>query len=984
MAPTPTVGIDIRVLGPLEVVVAGRLVEVPGRRERAVLTLLAIEVGRPVDVTRLTELLWGEDPPRTADKTLQNFVSRLRRVMSEAPDRLIRRERSYLLDLPADSIDLTRFRGSVRRAATASAAGDPKAAVTALEAAVALWRGELPAELGSTTTARAVEQLIGRERGAAVEALVAAQLATGELAAAVAAAETELAAHPDDEPLWALLMEAHAAAGRPTAALEAYERARRWLAEELGLDPSPALADLQAQLLRGDPSLRSSASRPPKADAVNDVRVASTTADLSPDRWVRPPPALTPLVGREEEIRSLRAAVASDRLITLTGTGGVGKTRLAVEVVATRDDTIWCDLTRVGADAAVEEAIAGSVGVAVPPGLPTSVAVAADLAGGSITLVLDNCEHVLDGVRPAVLHLLRSCPDLTVLTTSRQALAIAGERVFRLTPLTTEIGGPAAALLSAAVERAGGEVPTVEEAELLEDVCKRLDGLPLALELVAPVFRTLGLKGVLDGLSRRFQLLDVAWDATGRERDLRGAVAWSETLLPAPLRHLLRATSVFAGPFSSAMVAEVCAPQVADVNTALAALVDRSLVEPLGESPRRFRLLENVRAYGRDALGGSALQGLRHRHADWIARRCDHVFDRFWEDDEVGLVRSLTDVHDEVRAAVDWVLTSGEADAGLRIAAGLHGPMLLGVRTDMAMWVRHLVEQFGDAAHPRLAAAWAGLAHWLLVCKGDADAASDAAARAEAAIGDAPVPAVLWQYWVEVALRAYDVDEAQRLLDEARTAGLPRGWDHIIEAGIVPTEDALGHRDRAVERVRRLAPAAQSSDCLVLRQISRMGTVVIEHGDDAGLVLDVMRDVLATVLAAENRYMGQLAAMVTATYAGRSGDPGLAAATFEDVLGRWAAVGAWRYEWNTIREVTALLSSCGADEDVVLLDIAGRCSATAPGLVGEQLAILDAAVGTARERLARDVFDEAARHGRVMTDHDALVYAQSALARLHA
>lgn len=984
MAPTSAVDIDIRVLGPLEVVVAGRRVAVPGRRERAVLTLLAIEVGRPVDVARLTELLWGEDPPRTADKTLQNFVSRLRRALSGASDRLVRRERSYLLNLAADAIDLHRFRNLVRRAATASASGDPEAAVVALEAAVALWRGGLPAELGSTATARAVEQLIGRERGAAVGALVAAQLAAGQLEAAVASAETELAGHPDDEPLWALLLQAHAEAGRPTAALAAYERARQWLADELGLDPSPSLSELHARILRGDPSLRSSASRPPKANASNELGVSSVAVTLDLDRRVRPPPVLSPLVGREEEIRSLRAAVASDRLVTLAGTGGVGKTRLAVEVVATLGDAIWCDLTRVGTAAAVEQAIAVAVGVVVPPGLTTSVAIAADLAGDPITLVLDNCEHVLDGVRPAVLHLLRSCPELRLLTTSRQALAIAGERVIRLTPLTTEVGGPAAALLTAAVERAGGEAPTVQDGELLEEVCERLDGLPLALELAAPAIRTLGLKGVLDGLSRRFQLLDVAWDATGRARDLRGAVAWSETLLPAPSRHLLRSTSVFAGPFTSAMVAEVCAPREADVDSALAALVDRSLVEPFEGTERRYRLLENVRAYGRDALGGAGLQGLRRRHADWIASRCDHVFDRFWEDDEVALIRSLTDVLDELRAAVDWVLASGEVDAGLRIAAGLHGPMLLGMRTDMATWVRDLVEQVGSSSHPRLAAGWAGLAHWLLVCEGDANAASDAAAHAEAAIGDEPAPAVLWQYQIEVALRAYDVDEAQRLLDEARTAGLPRGWAHIIEAGIVPTEDALGHRDRALERVRRLSPDAESSDCLVLRQLSRMGAVILEHDDDAGHVLDVMRDVLATVLAADNRYMGQLATMVTATYAGRSDDIDLAVATFADVLGRWAAIGAWRYEWNTIREVTALLSSCGADEDVVLLDTAGRGSATAPGLIGQQLAILDAAVDAARDRLAPDAFAEAARRGRAMTDHDALVHAQHALARQRA
>jgi predicted ATPase/DNA-binding SARP family transcriptional activator len=983
----PSVGsVDIRVLGPLEVVLEGRPVDVAGRRERAVLALLAIEVGRPVEVTRLTELLWGADPPRTADKTLQTFVSRLRRVLGARADRLVRRERSYLLDLPAEATDLGRFRSCVRGAARVSAAGDVAAEVAALEAAVAFWRGEHAADLGGTTTAAAIEQLLAGERRAAVEALIAARVAAGELEAAVAAAENELVAHPDHEPVWALLMQAHADAGRPTAALEAYERARRWLADELGLDPSPSLTELHARVLRGE-----ALSRP--VDPVLGVAApgasrTSTTGLLATSdpsgRRTRPPPTLAPLVGRHDEVRGLRTALANDRLVTLTGTGGVGKTRLAIEGVASSGDVVWCDLTRLEPDGAVEEAVAAAVGVVVPPGVATVAAVATDLAGGPNTLVLDNCEHVLDGVRRAAVELLRSCPDLTVLATSRQPLAIAGERVLPVMPLSTEAGGPAAALLAAAVERAGGGAPLAEERELLERVCRRLDGLPLALELAAPAVRTLGLRGVLDGLTRRFQLLDVAWDATGRERDLRGTVAWSETLLLAPTRHILRATSVFAGPFTSAMVGEVCAAPASDVDTELAALVDRSLVEPVPGTPRRYRLLENVRAYGREALGGSALDGLRRRHVDWIASRCDHVFDRFWEDDEVWLVRSLTEVIDEVRAAVDWALASGDADAGLRMAAGLHGPMLLGVRTDVAAWVQQLIERFGDVEHPRLAAAWGGLAHWLLVCEGNGDGAAAAAERAAAVAGDGPSPGVLWQYRIEVALRAYDVDEAQRLLDEARAGGLSAGWDHIMEAGIVPTEDALGRRDRAVERLHRLAPVAERSACLVLREMSRMGTVLIEHEDDPRHVLSVMRDVLATVLAADIRYMAQLVTMVTATYAGRCGERDLAVSTFEDVLGRWGAVGAWRYEWNTIREVTGLLASVRADEDVVVLDAAGRRSPTAPGLVGEQLQVLDAAVTAARDRLPRDVFADATLRGSAMTDREALAYAKGALARLGA
>jgi predicted ATPase/DNA-binding SARP family transcriptional activator len=986
MGPPAVGSVDIRVLGPLEVVVEGRAVEVPGRRERAVLALLAVEAGRPVEVAQLSELLWGSDPPRTAGKTLQTFVSRLRHVLGDVPDRLVRRERSYLLDLPTEATDLGRFRILVGRAAEVSAAGEPGDAVEALEAALALWRGEHVVDLGSTVAARTLGHLVQRERSAAVEALVAARLATGDLEAAVADAERELARHPDHEPLWALLMRAYVAAGRPTAALAAYERCRRWLADELGLDPSPPLAVLHAQVLRGDPELLPPPTRSPSAaglDAVLDAAAPSSTApEPTTDRRVRPPPALTPLVGREDEVRQLRAALAADRLVTLVGTGGVGKTRLAVEGLGAENHAVWCDLTRVGADGAVEQAIAAGVGVVVPPGMSTLAAAAAALLGRPVTVVLDNCEHVLDGVRTTVVELLRSCPDLTILGTSRQPLAIAGERVLPVAPLTTGAGGPAEALFVAAVERAGGKLAAGEEADLLERLCERLDGLPLALELAAPLVRTLGVQGVLDGLTRRFQLFDVAWDATGRERDLRGTVAWSETLLPPASRHLLRATSVFAGPFTPTMVAEVCAPRVADVDRALAGLVDRSLVEPVAGSLRRYRLLENVRAYGRDALGGSALEELGHRHAGWIAARCDHVADRLWEDDEIGLVRSLTDVLDEVRAAVSWALAADDADVGLRIAAGLHGPMTLGVRTDMAGWVRDLLERFGDVPHQRLAAAWGARAHWLLVCEEDAVAAAAAAGRAEAAVGDGPVPPVLWHYRTEVASRAYDVDQTQRWLDQARAAGLPPGWDHFIEAGLVPVELALGHHDRVVERTLRLAPAAESTGSLVLRELFRIAAALIEHGDDPPRMLAVVRDVLEVLLTDETRFIAHHLTMTAASYAGLTGDRDVAAATFDDVLGRWGAVGAWRYEWNTIREVTALLASCGADEDVVVLDAAARSSTTAPGLIGEQLETMDAAVAAARDRLPDAVCVAAAGRGAAMTDRESLAYAQGALARL--
>ena len=605
--------VEFRVLGPLEVVVDDRVVEIGSRKQRMLLAALAAESGCAVASDTLAELLWAGRPPVTVGVTLRGLVSRLRAALGPAANRLVARDGGYLLRTAPEEVDADRFARLLAYGRTALATERFADAVSALRDALALWRGTPLADLGDAELVRDAVSRLQEARVAAVEDLAAAEVAAGQPGDAVDRLEPHLTAHPLRERGWEQLMLALYRLGRQADALAAYRRVRRILGEELGIEPTPALRRLERRILAHDPSLDH--ARPGRTPARHSL-----------------PAALTPLVGRAAELAALRRRLASARLITLTGVGGVGKTRLALQLAHDVNDRFeavrFVELAPFHADLLVEAEVARALGVG--RGGPDALeAVVEHLQGRRVLLVLDNCEHVLVGAFGLVEALLRACPPLTVLATSREPLTVSGEIVVPVPPLAlpppgsgpAELASSSAVVLFCQRGRAAqaGFGLTVENAAAVEQICRRLDGIPLALELAAARLRALAASQVAARLDDRFDLLTSGGRAAlPRQQTLRAAMDWSYRLLAPEEQAALHALTVFPADFDLDAAAAVVG---ADGDDLVFRLVDKSLVTTrAGADEMRYSLLETVRAFAAESTHPSERAAARRRHRAHFCR----------------------------------------------------------------------------------------------------------------------------------------------------------------------------------------------------------------------------------------------------------------------------------------------------------------------------------------------------------------------------
>ena len=467
---------ELRILGPLEVLDDdGAPVDIGGSRPRTLLIDLALAQGHPVPADQLLEDVWsGERIP--ARNNLQVHVSRLRRALGE--DRIATRGGGYALDLPRDALDAARFDRLSAEGRAALHAGDAEAAATVLRDALALWRGAALVDFADDAFARPVITRLEESRLTAIEDRVDADLLLGRHSALIGELEALVQEHPLRERLWAQLMTALYRAGRQADALRAYQRARTVLAEQLGIDPGPALKQVEQAVLAQDSSLAS----PPLPPAVDAARAPSTNL----------PAATTMLIGRETEIDATVTLVREHRVATIVGAGGVGKTRLAIEVgrrllTEFEHGVYMADFAPVADAAGVSNAIAAALGVEVEFGEGASSNLRERLReflrGRDVLLILDNCEHVVALAAEIVEDLVGRCRELRVLTTSREPLMIAGEVLWPLAPLELQ---DAVALF---MERARAVAPSFEATRAspvtVRALCERLDCLPLAIELAA-------------------------------------------------------------------------------------------------------------------------------------------------------------------------------------------------------------------------------------------------------------------------------------------------------------------------------------------------------------------------------------------------------------------------------------------------------------------------------------------------------------------
>ncbi|MFB7277703.1 BTAD domain-containing putative transcriptional regulator [Streptomyces hydrogenans] len=608
-------------LGPTRVLTAdGSELPVGGPRVRALLTALALRPGRALPVAALVDEVWhGDEPPADAVAALQALVGRLRKALGR--DRVPSAEGGgYRLGAAREDVDVYRFERLAAEGAAALAAGDPGRAAALLDEALGLWAGPALADLPDRHAEAARWEA---RRLDARRARLDAALALGRAADALPELTALCAGRPLDEPLQVLRIRALRDAGRSAEALAAYEEVRRTLADRLGAGPGPGLRALHEDLL--------AAETPAPAPA----RTAPAPGNLRA--------RLTSFVGRDEEIAALRQDLAAARLVTLLGPGGAGKTRLSQEaaerVADTWPDGVWAaELAPVRDPEAVPEAVLAALGARETvlrgagaeelrtAGDPLSRLVE-HCAGRRMLLLLDNCEHVVGAAARLAESLLARCPGVRILATSREPLGVPGERLRPLGPLPE---GTALRLLG---ERGVAARPGFEVAEdpvAAREIVRRLDGLPLAIELAAARLRMLSARQIADRLDDRFRLLTSgARTVLPRQQTLRAVVDWSWDLLEGPERAVLRRLAVFTGGCDLEAAEAVCAgPEGADVLDVLGALVDKSLVVSAPEeSGMRFRLLETVAEYAGERLDEAGERAAVERaHLTYyreLARRAD-------------------------------------------------------------------------------------------------------------------------------------------------------------------------------------------------------------------------------------------------------------------------------------------------------------------------------------------------------------------------
>ncbi|MGK5640918.1 AfsR/SARP family transcriptional regulator, partial [Streptomyces sp. URMC 126] len=671
--------VRIALLGPVEVCADdGSPIELGGARLRMVLARLALAAGRPVSTGTLVEDLWGERLPAGAGSALQASVSRLRKALRGAGT-IELTPAGYRLPVHPEDVDVHRFEELTARGRRELAAGRDAEGASLLAAALRIWRGTALADVRNAPFAERAATRLHEARAAAAEGRFAAELRRGRHAEVLAELGVAGAEHPLNERLAELRMRALAAAGQLPEALEVYARVRRGLREELGVDPSVRLRDLQLALLRGEggdgegyersddrgaekgggrggAASASPAGRRPVTRRV--VRPAGQMSDQAPDhasdevpeeapdrravqrRVAAPgrlPAHLTSFVGREQELRVLADTLAASRLVTIVGPGGSGKTRLSLEAVsrapAGAHGRVWfVPLAGVGAPEGPADAVLAALGAADTGGGPAAQAdrIAELLAGDEAVLVLDNCEHLVDAAAEFADRLLGRARRLRLLVTSREPLAVTGERLLRLGPLPVPAAHPTPAeAVGAASVRLFVDRATAVRPDFVLDgstvgpvaaICRRLDGMPLAVELAAGRLRAMAVGQIADRLGDRFRLLTSgSRTAPPRQRTLRALVEWSWDLLDDAERALAGRLSVFPGGAGLATLEAVCADAslpAGDILYVLTSLVEKSLViaDP-GVEPR-YRMAETERAY---AASRHAVSG-----PDLTARFVDH------------------------------------------------------------------------------------------------------------------------------------------------------------------------------------------------------------------------------------------------------------------------------------------------------------------------------------------------------------------------
>jgi predicted ATPase/DNA-binding SARP family transcriptional activator len=704
----------VGLLGPLEVHEGDHRIPIGSPRQRAALALLALDAGRVVSADRLIDGLWGDDAPAGAPNALQHQISRLRKTVGRS---LVTRGSGYLLDVEQDDVDALRFARLTREGRAALRARNMSTAAATLRDALALWRGAPLEEFGDRDWARQEAARLQELYLAAVEDRIDADLSDGLHADVLEELRSMVGEHPFRERLWGQLMVALYRSGRQPDALAAYAEARRVLADEHGLDPGPQLAQLEQAILTQDPDLAAPV-RPEPA--------------LAQHRGGNLPAPLTAFIGRHEQVPVIRKLLRAGRLVTLTGPPGVGKTRLAIEVgremAQDFPDGAWLvELAALAAADAIPDMLAALFGLRrADRAMGPEDAASAPLSGlvdqlgrRRLLLILDNCEHLVAGVAAVLAPLLAGCADLRVLATSREVLGVPGETQWPVPALSLpapqladprELAGSEAVRLfeDRAIRVRPSFALTAETAPSVAEVCRRLDGLPLAIELAAARVNVLPVAHIARALDDRFQLL-VAGGRTVPERQqtLRAAVGWSYDLLHEDERAVFEQLSVFAGGCSLAeaeRVGEQLGLGPFELLDMLGGLADKSLLAATAgaDGQPRYGMLETLRTYGIQRLRDRGqYDPARRRHAELFAAIAETGEQALYGPEHLTWLRRIEDELENLRAAVHNAIAIGEAGVAVRVAGALGFFFATTERHAMGRgWLETALDAADDAVPP--------------------------------------------------------------------------------------------------------------------------------------------------------------------------------------------------------------------------------------------------------------------------------------------
>jgi predicted ATPase/DNA-binding SARP family transcriptional activator len=977
---------QVRVLGSIELGSSA-----PGLRLRRLLAALVAHAGDVVSIGALADAVWGDDQPAVPEAALHNLVSRLRTTLREvgepAPE-VLTRPPGYLLSAADEVIDADLFERLVDRAREA-APDHPDRAEAALGHALDLWRGEAFAELATEDFIRPEAARLDELRSLATEERAEALMRLDRPRDAVPLLQRLLTTEPLREHAQGLLMRALYAAGRQADALEVFTAYREVLADELGIDPSPDLQRLHEQILRQE-------LQPSSARAHGH---AVATGNL--------PATARALVARDTEAATLAAALVPGAVVTLTGPGGVGKTSLALQVAAALEPDLaggawFCDLATLTPQDDLALAVTSSLDLRAGAGADVLTHLLAHLGSRRLLLVLDNCEHVLGAAASLADEVHRRCPNVTLLATSRAALEIADERVLPVAPLPVpSVGdhGPAALASVPAValfldrsrRRVDGFELTEQNAVPVAEICRRLDGLPLAIELAAARMGSMSPEDLAQRLSWRFRLLHGGVGAGAeRHRTLEALLDWSFDLLDWEHQQVFELLSGFAGSFgledAVGLVLGVPGTELAAdeglVAHAVTGLADRSMLQVTRSGARtRYVLLESLREYGRRRLKSRGWAAAVPRaHAQLVARRTSDATTRLYGPDHVAASAFVTAYLDELRAAHTWALVH---DLGL--AAGLVGSLALYVEhripAEVPLWAERTIEA-APVDTPGLAGAYAVAAAGARFT-GDLGHAVELAEAGLALSRDARNATYLRLTLSDVALFEGRLEDVEQHLDAVRQLGADEdlgaaGWLHELAPPLVTAYrgDPAG-ASRQAEALEAWAVRLGSGPLRAWALYIR-GEAQLDTDPEASLALFDA----ALILAREqgDRYVAGVALVSIASLRGRHGHPGEAVPRFQEVIDHWASLGDWTHQWTTLRSVVDLLVRVDRGGDAAVLLGALRSRTRAAPVFGADAERLAALEGRLVHELGSDAVAGLLGRGARLTDDDVVSFALGVLA----